>query len=151
MTDRVAASTAVFVIAGVALVGCGAAPGVTLRDGSETLPACPITKLAPSTISVVGVPGCDLEGSGVDISELASQFDIEVLGPPGGEPSLTIPAAGAVFSQGDGEGRELLMVNWGADGIGLALIDNGQLVNVWASSETALELQGEHLKLEGVG
>ncbi|WP_431075592.1 hypothetical protein [Microbacterium phyllosphaerae] len=103
-----------------------------------------------SALPELGAPGCDLVGSTLTFEELEGRFDTEAVTYPGGIPSLTITAVGATFAQGDGHRRELMMVNWGVPGVAVALIDNGQLVEVWASSDAALDLHLEALEADGI-
>lgn len=133
------------------LVGCQAQPrGVSIPPGADDLPPCPITQIPITELSVRGEPGCDLTGTSLTFPDRLLSV---ALGPPaadGSTPTLTVPAVGAVFSQGDGGGRELLIVNWGVPGVGVAAIEDRHVVAIWASSDSALELQHQQLAVENV-
>lgn len=85
-----------------------------------------------------GAPGCDLAGSSLSL--------------PDGMGTVTIPGAGEVFSQQTaGTGApQLLVVNWGVPGVGVATIGGGRLVDLWASTEEAADLQRQQLSVEGI-
>lgn len=103
-----------------------------------------------SDLSAMGEPGCDLAGTSLTFADDTLPFAV---GPPtmdGDTPTLVTPAVGAVFSQGDGEGRELLIVNWGVPGVGVAAIEDGHVVQVWASSADAMRLHRQQLAIENV-
>ncbi|MGC5172481.1 hypothetical protein ACLQ2Q_17740 [Microbacterium sp. DT81.1] len=133
------------------LAGCqGQARGVSIPPGFEDLPTCPVAQVPISELSAMGEPGCDLAGTSLTFAEDTLAFAV---GPPpldGGVPALTIPSVGAVFSQGDGKGRELLIVNWGVPGVAVAAIDDGRAVQMWASSAAAQDLQLQQLAIEDV-
>ncbi len=133
------------------LAGCQAQPGgVSIPPGASDLPPCPVTQIPVGELAAWGEPGCDLTGSSLTFADESRSFAV---GPPtvdGSTPTLTVPAVGAVFSQGDGDGRELLIVNWGVPGVGVAAIEDQRLVAIWASSESALDLQHQQLAVEGV-
>jgi len=133
------------------LAGCqGQARGVSISPGSEDLSTCPVAQIPISELSAMGEPGCDLAGTSLTFAEDTLAFAV---GPPplgGGAPTLTVPSVGAVFSQGDGEGRELLIVNWGVPGVAVAALDDGRAVQIWASSAAAKDLQLQQLAIEDV-
>ena len=133
------------------LAGCQAQPrGVSIPPGADDLSPCPVTQIPVGELSARGEPGCDLTGTSLTFADETLTFAV---GPPtadGSTPTLTVPAVGAVFSQGDGDGRELLIVNWGVPGVGVAAIDDQRLVAIWASSESALDLQYQQLAVENV-
>lgn len=121
-----------------------------MPPGAGALSPCPVSGVPIDELSEAGEPGCDLTGTSLIFDGEASAFAV---GPPtfgGGTPTLTIPSVGAVFSQGDGRGRELLIVNWGVPGVGVAAIDDDRLVKIWASSAAALDLQRQQLMIEDV-
>lgn len=133
------------------LSGCQAqSGGVTIPSGSEDLPPCPVQRIPVEELSALGKPGCDLAGTSLVFENEAAGFAV---GPPSTDssgPTLTVPAAGAVFSQGNGEGRELLVINWGVPGVGVAAIEDERLLSIWASSDAALDLQHQQLEVENV-
>jgi hypothetical protein len=98
----------------------------------------------------MGEPGCDLAGTSLTFAEDTVAFAVGPPLPDGGTPTMTIPSVGAVMSQGDGEGRELLIVNWGVPGVAVAAIDDGRAVRIWASSAAAMRLQRQQLLIEEV-
>jgi hypothetical protein len=109
-----------------------------------------VTEIPIDELSDMGDPGCDLTGTSLTFEGDLLAFAV---GPPtsaGATPTLTIPSIGAVFSQGDGEGRELLIVNWGVPGVGVAAIEDGHLVGIWANGPEAMDLQRQQLSIENV-
>lgn len=148
--SMVSAAT-ICVIVGAAITGCGTSPqGVIVPQGADDLPMCPLTQLSLSELAIGGAPGCDLEGSTIGFDELEGKFSFEALREINIPPSLTITAVGASFSQDDAHGRELIVVNWGVPGVAVALVDNGRLVDIWASSSEARDLHQMTLDQSGV-
>ena len=135
----------------LSLAGCQGQPrGVAIPPGSEDLPPCSVAQVPIDELAAMGEPGCDLTGTSLTFADEMLMF---AAGPPaagGGTPSLTVPSVGAVFSQGEGDDRELLIVNWGVPGVGVAAIEDGRLIEIWASSDSALELQRQQLAVENV-
>lgn len=84
----------------------------------------------------MGTPECDLAGSSLVLSD--------------GTPTIMIPAVGAAFSQGDGNGREFRIVNWGVAGVHVAAIEGDRLVGLWASGPEAEDLAWQQLAVERV-
>lgn len=151
MRLRIAGSLAACMLAAPVLTGCGESRGVTIPPGYDNLATCASSELPISALADEGAPGCDLEGSTITFDELEGRFDVDVIRTnPDGVPALTITSVGASFAQGDGQGRELLMVNWGIPGVGVALIDNGELAEIWASTDEALELHRLAVQSEGI-
>lgn len=142
----------VVIIAAVfVLAGCQGQPrGVSIPSGAENLEPCPASQIPVGDLAAMGEPGCDLTGTSLTFGGETLAFAV---GPPtadGSVPTLTIPSVGAVFSQGDGGGRELLIANWGVPGVGVAAIEDRHLVAIWASSDRALDLQRQQLVIENV-
>lgn len=135
MTGTGSALVVVFA-AMVSLSGCSQGRGVTVPPGWDQLAPCPIAQISIDDLSGIGEPGCDLTGSSLTFTN--------------GSSALTIPSVGAVFSSGDGTGRETLIVNWGVPGVGVATIDNHRLIQIWASGPGALDLQKQQLALQDV-
>ena len=109
-----------------------------------------MTQIPIGDLAAMGKPGCDLAGTSLTFADETLAFAV---GPPtadGSAPTLTVPSVGAVFSQGDGDGRELLVVNWGVPGVGVAAIEDRRLLAIWASSDSALDLQRQQLAVESV-
>lgn len=118
------------------LSACGH-EGVTVPPGANALTKCDVRQIPVEELASVGEPGCDLEGS-------------SLLFPDG--TTMEISPTGNVTGHQDSrfEGLEFVIVNWGVPGVGAALVENLQLVDVWASSPEALELQREQLRIEGI-
>lgn len=139
------------VMVSLAVGGCQAeARGVRVPPGAQGLATCSVAEIPIGELGARGEPGCDLVGTTLTFPDETAEYAV---GPPssdGAAPTLTIPAVGAVFSQGDGQGRELLIVNWGVPGVGVAAIESGRLVKLWASSEAALDLQRQQLAVENI-
>ena len=135
----------------VILAGCQGQPrGVTIPPGSDDLSPCPVSDIPIDELSASGEPGCDLTGSTLTFTDETLEFAV---GPPafdGDTPTVTVPSVGAVFSQGDGSGRELLIVNWGVPGVAVAAIEDRHAVAIWSTSESALELHRRQLTVENV-
>lgn len=153
MKIRIVGSLAVCMIAVSALTGCIGSRGVTVPPGYDALSTCTLTELPVSGLVNEGAPGCDLEGSSITFEDedLEGRFDIDTIRTnPDGAPALTISAVGATSANEDGQGRALLMVNWGLPGVGVALIDNGEVVEIWASTDDALNLHRQQVEAEGI-
>jgi hypothetical protein len=100
--------------------------------------------------SDVGEPGCDLTGTSLTFADDTLGFAVGLPPADGSTPSLTVPGVGAVLSQGDGDGRELLIVNWGVPGVGVAAMEDQRLVAIWATSDWAMDLQHQQLAVENI-
>lgn len=111
--------------------------GVTVPTGAELLERCAPELLSVEDLASRGEPGCNLIGSSVYI--------------PDG-PTLEVRKVGAAFShQSSSTGSvEYQILNWGVPGIAVSTVDEGQLVDLWASSITAEELQRQQLSLDGI-
>lgn len=139
------------VIAASVLAGCWQSSGVSVPLGSDALSTCTLTEIPVSDLSEFGAPDCDLEGSSITFDELDGRFNLDSIRTnPDGVPALTISTVGATTSYGDGHGRELLTVNWGIPGVGVALIDNGELAEIWASTDDALDLHRQAVEAAGI-
>lgn len=117
-----------------ALASCGGGQGVTIPNGSEELTRCDPQSISLADLATQGEPGCDLEGSSVRAADgtILSIFEV-----------------GAVRTY-QGDGHEYTIVNWGVPGVGVSAVDDGTLVDVWASTDGAEALQREQLRLDGV-
>lgn len=117
-----------------ALASCGGGQGVTIPNGSEELTRCDPQSISLADLAGDGEPGCDLEGSSVRASDgtILSIFEV-----------------GAVRAY-QGDGYEYTIVNWGVPGVGVSAVDDGTLVDVWASTDDAEVLQREQVRLDGV-
>lgn len=111
--------------------------GVTIPTGAELLERCAPELLNVEDLASRGEPGCDLIGSSVYIPE---------------GPTLEVREVGAVIShQSTSTGSvEYQILNWGVPGIAVSTVDEGRLIDLWASSETAEELQRQQLSLDGI-
>lgn len=120
------------------LGGCAAMPprGVSIPPGAELLDPCTPRTFEVADLVAEGEPGCDLVGSSVHL--------------PDGS-WLGIREVGAVFSQQVGtDAAEQRVVNWGVPGVGVSVVRDGVLVDLWASSAQAEQLHRQGLRLEGV-
>jgi hypothetical protein len=151
ISGRSGRSLIVIVAVTLFAAGCQGQPrGVSIPPGAEDLAPCPVKQIPIGDLAAMGEPGCDLTGASLTFADEELAFAV---GPPaadGSAPTLTIPSVGAVFSQGNGDGRELLVVNWGVPGVGVALIEGGRLLAIWASSDSALDLQHQQLAVDSV-
>lgn len=124
----------------VLLSGClvQGGQGVTVPPGSELLEQCTPELFSVEDLASRGEPGCDLIGSSVRI--------------PDG-PIFEVREVGAAFShQSSATGSVIFQIlNWGVPGIAVSAVDGGQLIDLWASSSKAEELQRQQLSLDGVG
>lgn len=122
------------------LSGCLAkgGQGVTVPPGSDLLEQCTPELLSAEDLASRGEPGCNLIGSSVRI--------------PDG-PTFEVREVGAVFShQSSATGSvKFQILNWGVPGIAVSTVDEGQLIDLWASSPKAEELQLQQLSLDGIG
>lgn len=118
------------------LGACGT-EGVSVPPGSDALADCEVQQIEVVELTAGGVPGCDLEGSSLVF--------------PDGT-TVEIAAVGTATGYQDSrlEGFEFLIVNWGVPGVGASIVKDGQLVDMWASTPEALELQREQMRIEGV-
>lgn len=66
---------------------------------------------------------------------------------------ITIPAIGSVFTsqQPMNSTDEHHVVNWGTAGLGVALVRDGEAVDVWASTPEAEKLQIEQARVDKIG
>lgn len=130
-------ATAMVISIGV-LSACGNTSGVNIPLGSDQLEQCSPITIDVGDLSSIGEPECDLVGSTVLL--------------PNGTP-LEIDEVGVVASyqspQDDGH-TEHLIVNWGIPGIAVSAIEAQRLMDQWATSPDAAELQRQQLLLEGV-
>ncbi|WP_460802789.1 hypothetical protein [Microbacterium sp. GXF6406] len=111
--------------------------GVTVPAGAELLEQCAPELLNVEDLASIGEPGCNLIGSSVYI--------------PDG-PTLEVREVGAAFShQSSVNGSvEYQILNWGVPGIAVSTVDEGRLIDLWASSAMAEELQREQLSLGSI-
>lgn len=136
---RVARLLLVGVVLSVVALHMGAcgSKGVAVPPGSEVLSDCEVQQVDVVELASGGEPGCDLEGS-------SSLF-------PDGTTLEIAPVGIATGYQGSSsEGVEFSIVNWGVSGVGASVTKDGQLVDVWASTPEALELQREQMRIGGV-
>lgn len=122
-------------IAALALVGCFPSGGVGVPPGYEDLEQCEQRALEVVTMSELGVPGCNLEGSQVTF--------------PDGYMTMVSPVGSSSSGGIIGKDEHKLM-NWGIPGIGAAQYNANGLVGIWATSREAMELQLQQLRLQGV-
>ncbi len=63
-----------------------------------------------------------------------------------------MPTLGVTSGQQDDppDGPEIVVVNWGVPGLGVAVVVDGRLSDVWSSSPEARELTEAALSAEGV-
>lgn len=132
---RWSVSVAAAVVLALCLAGCQAG-GVEVPPGAEQLSPCEISEIPIDELDEMGTPECDLAGSSLVLSD--------------GTPTIMIPAVGAAFSQGDGNGREFRIVNWGVPGVHVAAIEGDRLVGLWASGPEAEDLAWQQLAVERV-
>lgn len=111
--------------------------GVDVPLGFEALRPCPEQRLHVEELHRVGAPGCDLEGSSLIFPGGTAMTIAEVGGVLGEQPNATA------------ENLEMMSVNWGVPGVGAALIRDGRAIKVWATSDEALKLQWEALRVDG--
>lgn len=116
-------------------VGCVGA-GVLIPDGYQELSQCETRRHQAEELSELGKPQCDLEGSSVVFPD-GSVVGIREVG------SVVVENFDAM------QGTEYLSVNWGLPGAAVAMIQDGTVHGVWATSPEALELHGEQLRVEG--
>ncbi len=111
--------------------------GVTVPAGADLLEQCAPELLSVEDLASRGEPGCDLVGSSVYI--------------PDG-PTLDVWQVGTAFShQSSSTGSvEYQILNWGIPGIAVSTVDDGRLIDLWASSAEAEELQRQQLSLDGI-
>lgn len=129
----------------LALTGCQGEPrGVVIPPGAESLSPCGVAQVAIDELADLGDPGCDLAGASLTFSAGVVDWRIP------SAPPLVVPAVGAVFTHGDAEGHELLVVNCGVPGVGVAALDSRGVVEIWASTDTARELHQQQLAIDGV-
>lgn len=119
------------------LVACGGPTGVSIPAGWEDLAQCEVQQLRVEQLAAAGEPGCDLEGSSLIFPDGTTL----VIEPVGTNVGLQPDAARAI---------EFHALNWGVPGVGAALVKDGTVAAVWASSAWALDLQHEQLRIEGV-
>ncbi|MGL3149572.1 hypothetical protein ACSS7Z_04355 [Microbacterium sp. A82] len=135
---RFLAALSMVTIAG-SLSACAGATGhgVTIPPGADKLVQCPPAPIDATDLSSQGDPGCDLVGSLVRL--------------PDGT-SLEVREVGAVawHQSSDTNLNEYTIVNWGVPGVGISIVKEGRLVDLWASSADAEELQREQLRVEGI-
>ena len=103
--------------------------------GADELAPCPVTTIDVDGMGSDRAPGCDLEGSSVQISESLS---------------FAIPAVGEVEVHEGVDVEGYCIVNWGVPGVGIASVKDSTAVNIWGSTPDALELQREQLIISGI-
>lgn len=132
MTGRWAA---VLVGTVVGLTGCSSS-GVRVPPGSDRLGRCPVERLDVQSLSGIGAPSCNWEGSTLVF--------------PGGR-TLEVSAVGVNSSSAStaDPGVEVRAVNWGVPGVAAVLIEDGKL-QVWGHTRRAVELELESLFKEGI-
>ncbi|MGB2556545.1 hypothetical protein [Cellulosimicrobium cellulans] len=118
------------------LSACGS-EGVTVPPGSDALSDCEVQQFNVVELESGGEPGCDLEGS----SLLFPDGTTLEIGPVGNAAS---------YQDSGSEGVEFSIVNWGIPGVGASITQDGELIDVWASTPEALDLQREQMRIEGV-
>ena len=131
---------AVPLVAATALLSSCAAEGgrgVPVPTGAELLDQCAPETLRVEDLASRGEPGCDLIGSSVYIQDGPT---LEIRG-VGGASSYQDSSTGSV---------EYLMVNWGVPGIAVSVVEEGRLIDLWASSASAEKLQRQQLSLQGI-
>ncbi|WP_144276328.1 hypothetical protein [Demequina sp. NBRC 110053] len=124
------------VVAVLSLGACGS-EGVAVPPGSDALQSCDIQRIDVVDLAVMGKPGCDLEGSSLIFPD-GSTVEIEAVGISSG------------FSTSSVEGVEFYYGNWGLPGVSASVVENGRLVDLWASTAEAYELEQALLRLGGI-
>lgn len=141
----------VVLVGTVSLAGCRPS-GVDLDPKSFDLEPCPQREIRVEDLPDIGQPGCDLALSTIVFE--GDYFDYSLRwGAEGDRSTEEIPSIGTVTAPQTGQGdkkRELLIVNWGIPGAGVASIEGGKPRAVWATSPEAEELQYRQLEVEGV-
>ncbi len=132
--------TSILAAAGLLLlvVGCSASgAGVSVPPGFDDLDQCPPRSIAVDDLREIGEPGCNLIGSSLVFPDGVS---------------LPVSAVGEVFSSRNSSAgdHEHLIVNWGIPGVAAVTSDGGELLDLWASSDEAEQLQREQAKIEGL-
>lgn len=117
------------------VVGCGGA-GVLIPDGYDGLSQCEVRQYGVDELSALGEPHCDLEGS-------------SVLFPDGTVAGIQEVGAVVVESDDALHGTEYHSVNWGVPGSAVAMIEDGTVHGVWATSPEALDLHRQQLRIDG--
>lgn len=144
----IAAVALAAIVGATSLTGCRP-QGVDIPKGSENLQPCPQREIRVEDLPQIGKPGCDLAFSTVEFE--GEYFDYAAGG--GGGASVEIGPVGHISSPMkvvDGKTREVIVVNWGVPGVGVASIEDGKLRAIWATSPEAEELQYRQLEVEGI-
>lgn len=119
------------------LVACGTPTGVSIPAGGDDLAQCEVQQLRVEDLAATGEPGCNLEGSSLIF--------------PDGTTLVIEPVGTNVGLQPDHtQAIEFHALNWGVPGVGAALVKDGTVAAVWASSPRAMDLQYEQLRIEGL-
>ncbi|WP_298942420.1 hypothetical protein [uncultured Microbacterium sp.] len=141
----------VVMVGAASLTGCRP-QGVDIPKGWENLQPCPQREIRVEDLPQIGKPGCDLAFSTVvfegDYADYAFAWEAG-----GGWPVVEIISVGYVTAPTkvvDGKTREVLVVNWGVPGVGVASIEDGKLRAIWATSPEAEDLQYRQLEVGGI-
>ncbi|WP_144019026.1 hypothetical protein [Demequina sp. NBRC 110056] len=121
------------VVAVLNLGACGS-EGVTVPPGADALDTCDSQRIEVVDLAGMGEPGCDLEGSSLVFPD-GSTVEIEAVG------------NSSAFSTSSLEGVEFYYGNWGVPGVSASVVESGQLVDLWASTPEAYELELELLRI----
>lgn len=121
----------------LAVSACAPARGVSIPPGAADLDRCLGRTILVDDLASVGEPGCDLAGSVV-----WTESGIRVVVQP----------VGITFSSSLGSNPDftLTVVNWGVPGVSATLSERGEVVQTWATSETAADLEAEQQRLDGL-
>ncbi len=119
------------------LVACGGPTGVSIPEGSEDLAPCELQQLRVEALAAVGEPGCDLEGS-------------SLIFPDGTILAIESVGTNVSLQPDHTKAMEFHALNWGVPGVAAALVKDGTVAAVWASSPRAMDLQHEQLRVEGL-
>ncbi|MFC8597471.1 hypothetical protein [Isoptericola sp. NPDC057191] len=135
---RVHGVAATTVLCSVLVVATGCGPdGVAVPPGADRLSTCDAQVVEVVRLESAGEPGCNLVGS-------------TLLFPDG--VTFGVPPVGNAAGQEDTRkpGVQRVVVNWGVPGVGAAIVRDGRLAEIWASSPDAKDLQLEALRADGV-
>lgn len=108
-----------------------------MPPGSDALSDCKVQQVRVVELAESGEPGCNLEGS-------------SLLFPDGTTLEIAPVGNATGYEDSRSEGTEFRIVNWGIPGVGASVTKDGHLVDLWASTPEALELQREQMRIEGV-
>jgi len=118
------------------LASCaGGGQGVTVPEGWERLPDCPVATIPAEDLSTTGTSNCNLEGSSITL-------------PDGTD--IQIGAVGDVRTHSEGNETTAVVVNWGTPGAAVYVSDGKRLMNVWSTSDEAGKLQREQARVDEV-